>query len=378
MGKWEMVRLGDVCELKAGKFISASEIKNCYDAGLFPCYGGNGIRGYVEIFTHEGEYPLIGRQGALCGNIQYAHGKFYATEHAIVTRPKTDLDIQWLCYKLKELNLNKYAVGAAQPGLTVEKLNNIPLSLPPLHIQQKIADILNRTATLIEKRKVQIAKLNLLVKSQFIQMFGDPATNPMAWKNSTIGESCYHVKDGPHVSPKYVADGTGVPFISTRNLAVCNGIDWSTAKYISEADYEVYAKRCKPEKGDVLYTKGGTTGIARYVDTDRIFANWVHLAVLKFDNRLNGLFFEYMLNSDYCYKQSQVLTKGITNKDLVLGSMKQIHFFVPPIDLQNRFADFVCAVDKSRNEMQGGLATLETIYKALMQKCFNREMFNKF
>ena len=88
---------------------------------------------------------------------------------------------------LKELNLNKYAIGAAQPGLTVEKLNSINISLPPLLIQQKIADTLDRAAALIEKRKAQIAKLDLLVKSQFIQMFGDPATNPMGWKVERLG-----------------------------------------------------------------------------------------------------------------------------------------------------------------------------------------------
>ena len=160
-------------------------------------------------------------------------------------------------------------------------------------------------------------------------MFGDPVTNPMGWEVSTIGESCHYVKDGPHVSPKYVEDGTGIPFISTRNLVAGDGIDWSTAKYISEADYEVYTKKCKPEKGDMLYTKGGTTGIARYVDTERVFANWVHIAVLKFGGVLNGVFFENMLNSDYCYQQSQLFTKGIANKDLVLGSMKQIKLYIP-------------------------------------------------
>ncbi|MDL2252920.1 restriction endonuclease subunit S, partial [Ruminococcaceae bacterium OttesenSCG-928-I18] len=74
MGKWEMVRLGDVCLLKAGKFIPAADITDFYTDGLYSCYGGNGLRGYVNKYTHNGTYPLIGRQGALCGNVQYATG----------------------------------------------------------------------------------------------------------------------------------------------------------------------------------------------------------------------------------------------------------------------------------------------------------------
>ncbi|GHV48181.1 hypothetical protein FACS189499_07080 [Clostridia bacterium] len=179
-------------------------------------------------------------------------------------------------------------------------------------------------------------------------MFGEPETNPMGWDKTTIGDSCHYVKDGPHVSPDYVEDGTGVPFISTRNLVGRHGIDWSTAKYISEDDYEMYIRKCNPEKGDILYTKGGTTGIACYVDTEICFANWVHVAVLKFGGQLDGIYFENMLNSDYCYRQSQMLTKGIANRDLVLSAIKQIVFYLPPLPLQEKFADFVRQVDKSK------------------------------
>ena len=142
--KWPSFQFGDICELKAGKFISASEIKTEFDEKLYPCYGGNGLRGYVDRYSHEGDYPLIGRQGALCGNIQYAKEKFYATEHAVVTCPKIKLDTQWLCYKLREINLNRLAIGAAQPGLTVEKLNRILIQLPPLPLQTQFADFVKQ------------------------------------------------------------------------------------------------------------------------------------------------------------------------------------------------------------------------------------------
>ena len=170
----------------------------------------------------------------------------------------------------------------------------------------------------------------------------------MGWKQSTVGQECYYIKDGPHKSPPYIDDPTGIPFISTRNVVNGDGIDWSTAKYISEESYQECIKKCKPEKGDILYSKGGTTGIAKLVDTDKKFANWVHVAVLKFGSNLDGKFFECMLNSDYCYAQSQQLTKGVVNRDFVLSAIAKVKIIVPPIPLQLEFVNFIQQVDKSK------------------------------
>ena len=145
---------GLLCDLKAGKFISASEIKNEYVDESYLCYGGNGIRGYVDNYSHDGEYPLIGRQGALCGNVQYAKGKFYATEHAVVATPKDKINIKWLVHTLKNLKLNRLATGAAQPGLTVTILNTLEIPNVELEIQHKFADIVQS----IENQKLLIEK----------------------------------------------------------------------------------------------------------------------------------------------------------------------------------------------------------------------------
>lgn len=166
-------------------------------------------------------------------------------------------------------------------------------------------------------------------------------------KKTTIGAECYYIKDGPHKSLPDVGEGNGYPFISVRNI-VNGSIDFSTAKYISEKYYLESIKKCHPQKGDMLYSKGGTTGIAKLIDVDIEFANWVHVAVLKFDDSLNGVFFENMLNSAYCYDQSQRLTKGIANRDLVLSAMAQIKMFKPPLELQEQFAEFVKQSDKSK------------------------------
>lgn len=137
--------LGTACMLKAGKFVKADDIKEIPSNDMYPCYGGNGLRGYVFNYNCEGEYPLIGRQGALCGNVQYASGKFYATEHAVVVTPKQEMDTYWLFHLLTLLNLNRYASGAAQPGLAVNKLEAIRIYIPPVEEQIEFSKIAKQT-----------------------------------------------------------------------------------------------------------------------------------------------------------------------------------------------------------------------------------------
>ena len=137
------VKLGEVAELKAGSFVSRTELKDCSTNG-FPCYGGNGIRGYVNHYSHEGSFSIIGRQGALCGCVHYATGKFYATEHAVVVKTKESVLSKYLYYVLVHANLNQYKSQGAQPGLAVSNLNQLVFSIPSLEVQERIVSILDR------------------------------------------------------------------------------------------------------------------------------------------------------------------------------------------------------------------------------------------
>jgi len=299
--------------------------------------------------TCEKDDILIARYGASIGKILTGLSGAYNVAIMKTIPDTAKISKKYLYYYLKspyfQNSILNVGSRAAQAGFNKEDLAKLDINCPNLDEQNNIICILEKVEKLIVNRKQQLADLDNLIKSRFVEMFGDPQENSMEWQETTIGDSCYYVKDGPHVSPDYVENGEGIPFISGRNI-IKGYIDWSTAKYVSENDYKTFIKKCNPQKGDILYSKGGTTGIAKYVDTDIKFANWVHLAVLKFDDNLNGIFFENMLNSYYCYQQSQQLTKGIANRDLVLGSMKQISFYVPPIELQNQFATFVQQVDK--------------------------------
>ena len=164
-------KLGDVCTLKAGKFVKASDISASAFNNSYPCYGGNGIRGYVKDYNCNGCFPLIGRQGALCGNVQYATGKFRATEHAVVVTPKIKMDKYWLYFLLFLLNLNRYASGAAQPGLAVKRLEEIRVKIPDIKDQQKFSKIAYQSDKSKSEIKKSLEKLETLKKALMQKYF---------------------------------------------------------------------------------------------------------------------------------------------------------------------------------------------------------------
>ena len=144
---WEIRRLKTLCSMKSGEGITAESIE---PIGEYPVYGGNGIRGYTSNYTHDGKFVLIGRQGALCGNIHVACGQFWASEHAVVATLNPDFVLEWFSAILGVMNLNQYSIAAAQPGLAVERVMNLWLPVPPSQEQAAIVRYLDKTAAIID------------------------------------------------------------------------------------------------------------------------------------------------------------------------------------------------------------------------------------
>ena len=147
---WCWTTIGEVFNLQAGKFISADDIHEESTQYPYRCFGGNGIRGYVSTSNRFGEFPIIGRQGALCGNINFASGEFYATEHAVVVESFGGTVPSWAKYLLEQLNLNQYATATAQPGLSVKTINEVAIPLPPLCEQRRISNTITQYLDIIE------------------------------------------------------------------------------------------------------------------------------------------------------------------------------------------------------------------------------------
>ena len=160
---WNVCALKRIASLQSGESITSEQIEA---DGTYPVYGGNGLRGYCEAHTHDGEFALIGRQGALCGNINYARGKFWASEHAVVVTPKLPVATQWLGELLRTMNLNQYSVSAAQPGLSVEIVGNLGIPVPSREEQNGIAAFLDRETAKIDALVAEQEQLITLLKEK--------------------------------------------------------------------------------------------------------------------------------------------------------------------------------------------------------------------
>ena len=197
---WEQRKLGEVAsEFQSGEFISATEIT---ENGDYPVYGGNGLRGYANRYNHEGFYALIGRQGALCGNVNCADGKAYFTEHAVAVQANQCNDTGFLVYLLSRMNLGQYSGQSAQPGLAVSTLKEVETLLPSKHEQYRIGSLLKDLDSLITLHQRKYDKLCTVKKSMLDKMFPKPGetepeirfegfTDP--WEQRKLGEVAHRV-----------------------------------------------------------------------------------------------------------------------------------------------------------------------------------------
>ena len=346
-----MAKLGEVCLLKAGKFVSANDISPEYNKGLYPCFGGNGIRGYVADYTHDGEFPLIGRQGALCGNVNLASGKFHATEHAVVVQPKIEMNVHWLYYALNAMNLGQYATGAAQPGLAVSKLETLSVEIPNISEQNKIAQTLYKVEQLVNFRKQQLAKLDELVKTRFVEMFGDPVSNPMGWKRVRF-DSISENLDSKRVPVTESDRKDGVyPYYGASGI-----VDWIN-DYIFDENILLVS-----EDGANLLMR--STPIAFSVSGK----SWVnnHAHVVRFHDFATQKFIEVYFS---LIDISEYIT-GTAQPKLNQAKLNTMLFCWPPLSLQKQFAAFVERVDQQKQTVQQSLEKLELMKKALMQEYF--------
>lgn len=366
-----MAKLGEICTLKAGKFVSANTIFSDYKQGLYPCFGGNGIRGYVSDYTHDGEFPLIGRQGALCGNINLASGKFHATEHAVVVQPKINMNIHWLYYALIAMNLGQYATGAAQPGLAVSKLETLTITVPSRSTQDKAEKSLSQVEKLISLRKQQLTKLDELVKARFFEMFGDAKLNPYNFSCNSLSEYILFLTSGSRGWSRYFTD-SGKYFITIKNVKNCR-ITLRDVQYVTPPD-NAEAKRTKIQENDLLISitadLGRTGVVTKEIAEHGAYINQ-HLTCIRLNlKKVNPIYVAYYMESDAGKEQFASKNQSAVKAGLNFNAINSLKLIVPPLSLQNDFAAFVERVDQQKQTVQQSLEKLELMKKALMQEYF--------
>ena len=359
--RWCLSTLGEVFTLQAGKNITAKDIKDTTtELHPYKCYGGNGVRGFVASYNREGDFSIIGRQGALCGNINIAKEKFYATEHAVVVERYCDVDLMWAYYMLTALNLNQYATATAQPGLSVTVINDVCISLPPRKEQERISKEIGHWFALldqIEQGKADLQTTIKLTKSKILDLAihgklvpqdpnDEPAIEllkrmnpdftpcdngyyPVGWIETILGELFSH-NTGKALNSSN-KEGIFKDYLTTSNV-YWNKFDFTAIKQMPFKESEL--NKCTVTKGDLLVCEGGDIGrsaIWNY-DYDICIQNHIHRLRPKIDLCVPFYYYTFA----YLKENNLIGGKGIGLLGLSSNALHKIEMPLPPLAEQQR------------------------------------------
>ncbi len=356
-----MAKLGDYTVIKTGKLDANASSEN----GKYPFFTCSVQPLKIDTYSYDCECVLVAGNGDL--NVKYYNGKFdaYQRTYIIESVDKSVLTVPYMyCFLDKYVEtLRQQSIGGVIKYIKLGNLTDADIPLHSIENQNKIVLNLNKVTDLINKRRQQLEKLDELVKSRFVEIFG--SGNYPVYR---LGDVCSKITDGTHKTPNYL--DAGVTFISAKNIV--NGeLDFSDVKYISDYEYAEIQKRCQTEVGDILLSKSGSLGAPVIVKTTERIGLFESLAVIKYDrNKLLPTFLCEQLKSDRIQRQFKVGTKGVAIKHLHLGVIADTDIVVPPIEEQNEFANFVESVDRSKQRVKESLEKLETLKKSLMQEYF--------
>ena len=320
---WSLMRVKDLARLQSGDTFTADDL---VEEGLYPVYGGNGLRGYADRYTNDGDHVLIGRQGALCGNINYGTGKFFATEHAIVVYSKKGINVRWLGETLRTANLNRLSMTAAQPGLSVSVINNQFIPCPPEEEQRRIAEYLDSHVSSIDKRVSLLATKRdhyLRLKTAIINRAVTQGLNPdVKMKDSGVEwigmiPEHWEIRRMKDLS-SYISRGSTPDYVDESNFAVMNQatfskgyIDFDIVRYSSPMK-----KDSKLQNGDLIMasTGGGILGKVFYFEnTQKDFYADTHVTIIRGSNDLYSKFAYYYFTTRY-EMINALMAKGSTNQ----------------------------------------------------------------
>ncbi len=369
-----MAKLEQICDILDSKRvpITASE----RNSGPYPYYGANGIQDYVADYIFDDELVLLAEDGGNFGSkekpIAYrVSGKCWVNNHAHVLKPKDGLDVNYLCYSLMFYDVSRLVNGATRQKLTQTDMRKMEILLPPLEKQRKIAAVLDKVSDLIAKRHEQLDKLDLLVKSQFIEMFGNPIENPMKWPVHHLSEHINFLTSGSRGWAKYFTED-GEYFITIKNVKGCR-ISLENMQHIVPPD-NAEAKRTKVQSGDLLISitadLGRTGVVSEEIAEHGAYINQ-HLTCIRLDqNVLNPLYVAYYMESEAGKSQFESKNQSAVKAGLNFNSINSLRVMVPPLELQKSFVRFVEQTDKSKSTIQQSLEKLEILKKSLMQEHF--------
>ena len=333
--------INEICsEFKSGKNIKADSIS---ENGEYPVFGGNGLRGYTASYNHEGLYVLIGRQGALCGNVRSVNGKTYITEHAIAAAGNEKSNTSFLHYLFLKMNLGQYSDQSAQPGLAVNKLLKLKVSLPPISEQEKIAKLLSLLDERIATQNKIIDKLQSLIKGLEDNLLDNPL-----WKKTYL-RSFMQFFSTNSLSWEQLSYEEG----EIRNLhyGLIHGFQ---TRGINSASLPMIKNEAVPKQyiscqvGDVAFADASedTGEIAKSVEfVDTIEGNTIcglhtiHGRNIK--NRTVVGFKGFAFNSRYFHNQIKRLAQGTKVFSITANNLSSCYVYLPDLETQKAIVNLL-------------------------------------
>lgn len=381
-----VLAIGEFCETGSGGTPSRSKLKEYYEGGTIPWIKSGELDQSVvdaaeEFITEKGLSEssakllrpgaiLIAMYGATVGQVSRLAIPAATNQAVCHIYPDVKLcepDYLYRVLKGAKDKLLAKRVGGGQPNISQKILRDLQIPLPPLAEQKRIAAILDAADALRAKRRESLAQLDTLLQATFLDMFGDPVTNPKGWKMVGVGDEIEFLTSGSRGWAKYYAD-SGDTFIRIQNLK--NGrLDLNDIAYVN-APESAEAKRTRVAPGDVLLSITADLGRTAVVPVNigKAHINQ-HLAILRF-KELNPVFVSYQLASNGGQSQFDRLNREGVKAGLNFNDVKSIQLTKPPLDLQQRFATIVESVEQQKARLRDHLAELDTLFASLQQRAF--------
>lgn len=358
------VTLGEVCT-KGSSNIAQKDIEQ--NNGSYGIYGASGYIKDVDFYHQDKPYIAVVKDGAGIGRTMLLPEKTSVIGTMQYLIPKDDVFVEYLYYAVTYMNLAKYFSGATIPHIYFKDYQKEKLPLLTIEEQRKIADNLRKIDRLIELCSGILQKLDVLVKSRFVEMFGDLRLNPKGWQVQNFDELSEIITDGEHATPRRTTHG--IYLLSARNV-LNHAIQLEDVDFIDQDEYDRISKRIVPREGDVLVSCSGSVGRCCHVPVGLKFQMVRSAALIRFKEEISPIFAEYMITSDYVQEQIEAAKTASSQANLFQGKIAKLRGFVPPLELQNKFAAFVEQTDKSKLAVKQVLEKAETLKKALMQEYF--------
>lgn len=367
--------LCEICNPKQWKTVSSDRL---IDNG-YPVYGANGVIGYYSDYNHEHPTLLITCRGATCGALNICEPFSYVNGNAMALDSlSNEVDIQYLYYYLLARGLSDVITGSAQPQIVRQSLTKVIIKYPSLGEQHQIITVLDKINRLIVQRNQQLEKLDLLIKSKFIEMFGDFTYNNICWKEYRLQELLdlgwitYHL-DGNHGgdyprNEEFVE--SGVSYISA-NCIVGGRVDFTKAKYVTEERAKRFRKGIAQNR-DVLFAHNATVGPVAILETrEPIVILGTSLTAYRCNtDQLMPEYLKTYLECEYFVRQYEVEMQQSTRKQVPITTQRKYTVVVPTITLQKEYAVFFKQNDKIKLLLKQSLEKLTTLKNSLMQKYF--------